>query len=220
MRCYLEGYRFDIVTDHLALKWLNSTESPTDRIARWALELQQYQFDERYRRENLNVVNLWTAVSRPKSFKSVMKSSGVTLQHTTLFAAGEPDGEAESHGEDHESAIHRGPSKLVGRATACDNAGGQLECGRLDGLYTGILYIKVTPGSATKETQPEAKEDKMKEVFDSAQTARLKASAGLGGSIATASAVELAPKFDGPYKVVKVISPNVVRLLNCCRPPT
>ncbi|TDG38894.1 hypothetical protein AWZ03_014684 [Drosophila navojoa] len=47
------GYRFDVVTD-LALKWLNSIESSTGRIARWALELQQYQFDIRYRRGSLN----------------------------------------------------------------------------------------------------------------------------------------------------------------------
>ncbi|XP_044317436.1 uncharacterized protein LOC123038048 [Drosophila rhopaloa] len=48
MRCYLEGYRFEVVTDHLALKWLNSIESPSGRVARWALELQQFQFDVRY----------------------------------------------------------------------------------------------------------------------------------------------------------------------------
>ncbi|TDG38457.1 hypothetical protein AWZ03_015121 [Drosophila navojoa] len=56
MRCYLEGYRFDVVTDHLALKWLNSIESLTGRIARWRLELQKYQFDIRYRRGSINVV--------------------------------------------------------------------------------------------------------------------------------------------------------------------
>ncbi|XP_070066970.1 uncharacterized protein [Drosophila virilis] len=56
LRCYLEGYRFDVITDHLALKWLNSIESPSGRIARWALELQQFQFDVHYRRGKLNVV--------------------------------------------------------------------------------------------------------------------------------------------------------------------
>ncbi|XP_033236139.1 uncharacterized protein [Drosophila pseudoobscura] len=56
LRCYLEGYRFDVITDHLALKWINSIDNPTGRIARWALELQQYQFDIRYRRGKQNVV--------------------------------------------------------------------------------------------------------------------------------------------------------------------
>jgi len=41
LRCYLEGYRFEVITDHLALKWLNSIDNPTGRIARWALELQR-----------------------------------------------------------------------------------------------------------------------------------------------------------------------------------
>jgi len=47
MRCYLEGYRFEDITDYLALKWLNSIESPPGRIVRWALELQQFEFDVR-----------------------------------------------------------------------------------------------------------------------------------------------------------------------------
>jgi len=58
LRCYLEGYRFDIITDPMALKWLNSIESPTGRIARWALELQQYQFDVHYRKGNNSAVLL------------------------------------------------------------------------------------------------------------------------------------------------------------------
>jgi len=40
----------------MALKWLNSIESPSGRIARWAQELQQYYFQIAYRKGQLNVV--------------------------------------------------------------------------------------------------------------------------------------------------------------------
>ncbi|KAH8315152.1 hypothetical protein KR059_012016, partial [Drosophila kikkawai] len=56
MRCYIEGYRFEVLTDHHSLKWLNSIDNPTGRIARWALELQQFQYDISYRRGNQNLV--------------------------------------------------------------------------------------------------------------------------------------------------------------------
>jgi len=56
LKTYLEGYHFKVVTDHMALKWLNSIESPSGRITRWALELQQYDFEIAYRKEQLNVV--------------------------------------------------------------------------------------------------------------------------------------------------------------------
>ncbi|XP_064551461.1 uncharacterized protein LOC135437463 [Drosophila montana] len=45
-----------VITDHMTLKWLNSIESPSGRTVRWALELQQFQFDVQYRRGKLNVV--------------------------------------------------------------------------------------------------------------------------------------------------------------------
>lgn len=56
MRQYVEGYRFLVITDHLALKWLNSIDNPSGRLARWALELQQYTFTVQYRKGCLNVV--------------------------------------------------------------------------------------------------------------------------------------------------------------------
>ncbi|XP_070851494.1 uncharacterized protein [Drosophila suzukii] len=89
MRCYLEGYRLEVVTDHLALKWLNSIESPSGRITRWALELQQFKFDVRYRRGKLNVVATTTdnplmSCNRPPKWRHpVDGSKGTELMTRT-----------------------------------------------------------------------------------------------------------------------------------------
>lgn len=56
MRAFLEGYYFTVVTDHQALKWLNSVKNPSGRLARWALELQQYDFEIKYNNGKQNVV--------------------------------------------------------------------------------------------------------------------------------------------------------------------
>ncbi|XP_043862789.1 uncharacterized protein LOC122756639 [Drosophila santomea] len=53
---YLEGYHFKVIKDHMALKWLNRIESPSGRIGRWALEIQQYDFEISYRNGQLNIV--------------------------------------------------------------------------------------------------------------------------------------------------------------------
>jgi len=55
-RGYLEGYEFTVITDHQVLRWLQKLESPTRRLGRWMLELQQYSFDVKYRRGTLNRV--------------------------------------------------------------------------------------------------------------------------------------------------------------------
>jgi transposase InsO family protein len=56
MRPYLEGYRFTVLTDHQSLKWLRAIKDPTGRLARWAIFLQQHDFDIRYRKGVLNRV--------------------------------------------------------------------------------------------------------------------------------------------------------------------
>lgn len=56
MRKYLEGYRFAVVTDHQSLKWLQQLKNPSGRLARWAISLQQYDFDIEYRKGVLNQV--------------------------------------------------------------------------------------------------------------------------------------------------------------------
>lgn len=56
MRPYLEGYRFTVLTDHQSLRWLHSIKSPTGRLARWSIFLQQYDFEIKYRKGALNRV--------------------------------------------------------------------------------------------------------------------------------------------------------------------
>lgn len=50
------GYRFTVITDHQALKWLHALENPSGRLVRLALELQQYDFLIQYGKETQNVV--------------------------------------------------------------------------------------------------------------------------------------------------------------------
>ena len=56
MRPYLEGYHFTVVTDHQSLKWLSSLKSPAGRLARWAMFLQQFDFEIKYRKGSQNRV--------------------------------------------------------------------------------------------------------------------------------------------------------------------
>ena len=48
-RYYLDGREFTIITDHIALKWLNSIVDPTGRLARWAVYLQAYTYKIEHR---------------------------------------------------------------------------------------------------------------------------------------------------------------------------
>lgn len=48
-RQYLAGKHFTIVTDHAALKWLMTTDHSSQRLTRWRLCLQEYDFDIIYR---------------------------------------------------------------------------------------------------------------------------------------------------------------------------
>lgn len=61
-RYYLEGYTFEVVTDHQCLRWLNELKNPSGRLARWAVDLQQFDFSVRYRSGSMN--NLADSLSR------------------------------------------------------------------------------------------------------------------------------------------------------------
>lgn len=56
LRPYIEGTKFRVVTDHYSLKWLNNIKDPVGRIARWAVRLQQYDFEIVHRKGKDHVV--------------------------------------------------------------------------------------------------------------------------------------------------------------------
>ncbi|XP_029163431.1 uncharacterized protein LOC114934886 [Nylanderia fulva] len=55
-RPYLEGYKFTVITDHSSLRWLHNLKNPTGRLARWALELLEYDYEIIHRKGALHHV--------------------------------------------------------------------------------------------------------------------------------------------------------------------
>ena len=53
---YLWGKHFKVYTDHQALRWVFSLDDPTGRLSRWALRLQDFDFEVRYKKGADNVV--------------------------------------------------------------------------------------------------------------------------------------------------------------------
>ena len=54
-QCYLYGNLFTLVTDHQPLKWLMDSDKFTGKLARWALMLQEYEFQVVHRARLVNL---------------------------------------------------------------------------------------------------------------------------------------------------------------------
>ena len=51
---YLDGRKFIIETDHNPLTWVNKMKDKNQRLLRWALALQTYTFEVKYRKGSQN----------------------------------------------------------------------------------------------------------------------------------------------------------------------
>lgn len=56
LRCYVEGAKLTIITDHYSLLWLDNLKDPNGRLGRWALKLQQYDYRVEHRKGKENIV--------------------------------------------------------------------------------------------------------------------------------------------------------------------
>lgn len=55
-RPYIEGVKFDIITDHYSLIWLNNLKNLTGKLARWSMKLRSHSFNLIHRKGSSNVV--------------------------------------------------------------------------------------------------------------------------------------------------------------------
>ena len=55
-RPYVEDIKFKLVADHYSLLWLHNLKSPSGRLARWAVKLQQFDFYLEHRKGASNVM--------------------------------------------------------------------------------------------------------------------------------------------------------------------
>lgn len=81
---YIEGVKFDVITDHSALIWLWGQKELKGRLARWVMRIQQYDFDVIHIKGKCNVVP--DAISRfpPDESIALIEFSAVDIPYEKL----------------------------------------------------------------------------------------------------------------------------------------
>ena len=67
---FLANNRFEVLTDHISLTWMDSLKLGTGRLYRWALQLQEYSFDVTHVKGQLHVLaDAMSRIKYPKDSK-------------------------------------------------------------------------------------------------------------------------------------------------------
>jgi len=86
-RPYLYGHKFNLVTDHRPLVWLESVKDPTSRLVRWRLKLAEYEYKIIYKAGKINLnadaLSRNPAIPNPPS-ETILKET--RDRHKPLFA--------------------------------------------------------------------------------------------------------------------------------------
>ncbi|GFS75294.1 transposon Tf2-9 polyprotein [Trichonephila clavipes] len=80
-RGYIEGTEITVASDHQPLKWLLNLKSTTERLARWALEIQSFNLKVQYIPGKANVVADMCVLSRPvtQEEESFCEENNITI---------------------------------------------------------------------------------------------------------------------------------------------
>jgi RNase H-like domain found in reverse transcriptase len=68
----LYGEKFEVITDHISLTWLLALRDPKQRLARRIVEMQTYEFDVLYERDDWKLMAVPDALSRNTMDKDIV----------------------------------------------------------------------------------------------------------------------------------------------------
>lgn len=90
-RGYVEYSNFVLETDHQAISWLHKLKDPSGRLGRWAMQLQMYDFQVRYRAGSCQAMKPPDALSRIAETLICFDEDVENLKRSNIIKAQEDD---------------------------------------------------------------------------------------------------------------------------------